>query len=130
MDKLAFFELAFAQYVETELWSQLEYPEDPDSDPEPYDAWATADDLTRTAVRSLEEDMWNFVSENWLLIRRLDPGQVGHDFALTRNRHGAGFWDRGYGKLGDVLTDRSHTYGEIDLYTEIDANGRSRVAVS
>jgi hypothetical protein len=43
--------------------------------------------------------------------------QNGHDFWLTRNRHGAGYWDRGYhGQIGRQLTDASHPYGESDLY--------------
>jgi hypothetical protein len=40
------------------------------------------------------------------------PAQIGHDFWLTRNRHGAGFWDRGLGERGQYLTDASHPYGE------------------
>lgn len=36
---------------------------------------------------------------------------AGHDFALTRNRHGAGFWDRGLGRIGDMLTEEAHAYG-------------------
>jgi hypothetical protein len=45
-----------------------------------------------------------------------DYSQMGHDFWLTRNRHGAGFWDRGLGALGDRLTSAAHAYGEVDLY--------------
>lgn len=37
---------------------------------------------------------------------------AGHDFWLTRNGHGAGFWDRGLGDLGDRLTELCKTYGE------------------
>lgn len=43
--------------------------------------------------------------------------QAGHDFWLTRNRHGTGFWDREkvYGKaLADVLTRASHACGEFE----------------
>jgi hypothetical protein len=29
--------------------------------------------------------------------------QAGIDFWLTRNRHGAGYWDRGLGITGDKL---------------------------
>ena len=42
--------------------------------------------------------------------------QNGIDFWLTRNRHGAGFWDRGYGPVGDRLTEAAHVFGEVDLY--------------
>ena len=39
----------------------------------------------------------------------------GHDLWLTRNRHGAGFWDRGQGELGDLLTKWAHAEGEANL---------------
>jgi hypothetical protein len=44
---------------------------------------------------------------------------AGGDFYLTRNRHGAGFWDKGYGDqpislLGKKLTDHAHTYGSTE----------------
>lgn len=46
------------------------------------------------------------------------PGmeQAGHDFALTRNRHGAGFWDGDWPVYGDLLTGVSHSFGEVDVY--------------
>jgi hypothetical protein len=31
--------------------------------------------------------------------------QAGIDYYLTRNGHGAGFWDRGLGDIGDRLSD-------------------------
>lgn len=45
-----------------------------------------------------------------------DPTQDGHDFYLTRNGHGAGFWDRGYGPRGDALTKAAHTFGSADVW--------------
>lgn len=47
----------------------------------------------------------------------VDPTQAGHDFWLTRNGHGAGFWDRPkiYGEeLADQLTRASIACGEYD----------------
>ena len=41
---------------------------------------------------------------------------VAHDFWLTRNGHGAGFWDRGLGKVGDELTKTANSFGECDLF--------------
>lgn len=41
---------------------------------------------------------------------------AGHDFALTRNRHGAGFWDRGLGSLGLKLTEAAEAAGECWPY--------------
>lgn len=49
------------------------------------------------------------------------PNRAGHDFWLTRNRHGAGFWDRWntstpQGEIGRKLTDAAHLCGEVSLY--------------
>lgn len=46
---------------------------------------------------------------------------VGHDLWLTRNGHGAGFWDRGLGSfngydIGDSLTIACKTLGSKDAY--------------
>ena len=41
---------------------------------------------------------------------------LGHDLALTRNHHGAGFWDRNLGELGTSLTQWAHTFPELDTY--------------
>jgi len=46
--------------------------------------------------------------------------QAGCDFALTRNRHGAGFWDRGLGDAGKHLTDAAHAWGDFSLHCEND----------
>jgi hypothetical protein len=45
---------------------------------------------------------------------------AGHDFWLTRNGHGAGFWDRGMGMLGDELTAACKPYGSADDHTPFD----------
>lgn len=41
---------------------------------------------------------------------------AGHDFWLTRNGHGAGFWDRGLGEVGDKLSEACEPYGSADFY--------------
>lgn len=48
---------------------------------------------------------------------------VAHDWMLTRNRHGSGFWDTGrYAPdMGKKLTDLAHTYSEINVF--VDENG-------
>jgi len=65
------------------------------------------DDECATIAALLDEA----IAENRYSIER-----AGHDFWLTRNHHGAGFWDRGLGALGDALTKWSHTFGSRDLY--------------
>lgn len=41
---------------------------------------------------------------------------AGHDFWFTRNGHGAGFWDRGFGELGDELSEIAEDSGMVNLY--------------
>jgi hypothetical protein len=43
--------------------------------------------------------------------------QLAHDYILTRNRHGAGFWDGDWGKeMGELLTDLAQRKPEIECY--------------
>lgn len=47
------------------------------------------------------------------------PGQAGHDLWLTRCGHGAGFWYRGLGTIGEALDKTcgfKTPYDNIDLY--------------
>lgn len=48
--------------------------------------------------------------------RQIDLLQIGHDLWLTRNGHGAGFWDRGLGQLGDSLTTAAKSIGWANTY--------------
>ncbi|UZJ23692.1 hypothetical protein RHODO2019_10780 [Rhodococcus antarcticus] len=50
--------------------------------------------------------------------------QMGHDFYLTRCGHGAGFWDRGLGELGDRLSEAARPYGEVSLFGNLGTDGR------
>lgn len=43
-------------------------------------------------------------------------GQFGQDLALTRNHHGAGFWDHGLGEAGRVLTDWAESLSELHIF--------------
>ncbi len=76
------------------------------------------DDIDASAIASAKEDCDDFQKANAadLEATGADDGQLGHDFYLTRNRHGAGFWDRGYGPAGDRLTKAAHVYGDSTAY--------------
>ncbi len=43
---------------------------------------------------------------------------AGHDFWLTRNGHGAGFWDQGLDRLGTKLSEAAKVYGGEDWYVD------------
>ncbi len=46
-----------------------------------------------------------------------DPSQAAHDFWLTRNGHGAGFWDGDWPEpAATVLTALADKFGPCELY--------------
>lgn len=67
---------------------------------------------TRKSLKDASAVCRDFQEANAADLAGIDPGQAGHDFWLTRNRHGVGFWDRGLGEVGDRLTKAAHVYGE------------------
>lgn len=79
------------------------------------------EDLSPEFLKEAEEDCRDFQHDQKLpLMQYLAAGRTlgdaGHDFWLTRCGHGAGFWDRGLGDLGDRLSDACDPYGNVDLY--------------
>ncbi len=99
-------------YIECALWSSTD-----DSD-HPLDDGRDYTDLAPSALESMIADCVDFQTANADLLEAsgLSTEQQGHDFWLTRNHHGAGFWDRGLNELGKMLTDAAHAYGSADLY--------------
>ena len=83
-------------------------------------------DIAPDTLREMEESCAEFQAANADLLRQwYDHGETeeraGHDFWLTRNHHGAGFWDRFYGdqpaaRVGKALTAAAHAEGSRDLY--------------
>ena len=73
-------------------------------------------DLAPEALATMEADCARFQAENVALLAVQSHEQNVHDFWLTRDRHGAGFWDRGLGEVGDKLTAAAHAYRECSLY--------------
>lgn len=69
---------------------------------------------------SCREDCAGFLDDNKELIAQsgLTYEEVGHDFWLTRNGHGTGFWDRGLGAVGTMLSCASEMFGSVDLYVD------------
>lgn len=102
-------------YIACALWSST------GEDSEPLDAVHSADDLAPDALASMAADVADFVgavlsSRNPADLDDIDPEQIGHDFWLTRNGHGAGFWDRGNGAQGDRLAELARIHGSSDVY--------------
>jgi hypothetical protein len=98
------------QYVATALWSSLL------DDGTPMDERYGIDDVEPASYQDMAQDCATFFSYEALDLADMDAEQAGHDFWLTRNHHGAGFWDRGLGEAGDRLTREAQVYGGCDLY--------------
>lgn len=78
--------------------------------------------FSEVAQETIRGQVMEFITSNvehirpFLEVTGLDWAQIGHDFWLTRNRHGAGFWDRGAaGPAVDALVESAHAYGEQSL---------------
>jgi len=104
---------AIQAYIEAALWTST------DEEGETFESLNfDAQDIEGKSIANMAADVEDFVSANEEKLDEsgLEPEQIGQDFWLTRNRHGAGFWDRGLGKVGRELSDAAHVYGSSDLY--------------
>lgn len=113
---------AFTQgYIECAFWLSLDQA-DPETGGDPIEDNYDYCDLDSESLDSMVVDCVAFQKQNALLLELFEgllgceTDYAGHDFWLTRNGHGAGFWGRGAGFVGDVLTKRAHACGECDLY--------------
>lgn len=109
-------EAFFNAYVECALWSSTDNADD--SGGSPLDENYDADDVAPETLAEMRRDCDDFVEGNAtdLAASGLDDDHQGHDFWLTRNRHGTGFWDRGIGAIGNRLSEAAHVYGSVTLY--------------
>jgi hypothetical protein len=108
-------------YIACALWSS--HDESDESGGEPMDANYSIDDFAPETITLILTDCIDFQHGNASLLERakeFKPGytdsSAGHDFWLTRNGHGAGFWDRGLRGIGTALTQAAKVYGSSDLY--------------
>jgi hypothetical protein len=93
------------------LWTMSDGGGNPIADDLTIDAF---DPQTRAELRG---DLHAFVMANVDDIAEsgLSSEQIGHDFWMTRQHHGVGFWDRGLGSVGSRLTEACHPFGEVYL---------------
>jgi hypothetical protein len=110
-------------YLTCALWSSL------DEAGEPLDANKSLSDFASEAVATATADCNRFLDENrsdleeYCFTVQRDGGDsplayAGHDLWLTRNGHGAGFWDRAGIEqlLGDRLTAVAEKFGTAMVY--------------
>lgn len=128
-------------YIEAALWSTND--ESTEDGGKSLDANYSRNDIDPLTLRTMDADCHEFVEGipnddlnlYFEAMRDVSGGpetQMGHDFWLTRNGHGAGFWDRdelmidarpALGSaprkalsLGERLTKHAHAAGVAELY--------------
>lgn len=115
-------------YIIAALWSSP-ISEDNDSG---MDSEYSIEDMTIACLKRIKADCELFQKENRRALALADYSHLrarghdftddefaGHDFWLTRNGHGAGFWCRGLRLcLGRILTNACKAYGEVNLYIQ------------
>ena len=119
-------------YFAAALWSSPNIDDYPEGSEVPYDHdycpdyfpkcdWGEAEQMIKKFIDENADDLIKFANAfehtEWGGI-----GQIGHDLWLTRNGHGAGFWDRTTfiddQDLLDRLSDAARKLGEAYVYVD------------
>lgn len=123
IDELA--EPFIAGYFTAAEWLIRDNEEDPEGGIDKAEILCWSED----AIREAREDCARFERENaddLLLYQELSgrgSRSAGTDFWLSRNGHGAGFFDRGNDPVFDRLQDAAESYGQRDVYLADDDSG-------
>ncbi len=100
------------QYLATALWSSS------GDDGESFDTRYNISDISRDSYLQVEADCKKFLELAGDLLKNWDAEQIGHDFWLSRNGHGTGFFDRtelADKETRDKLQDIARSFGEVNV---------------
>jgi hypothetical protein len=114
-------------YIEAMLWAEnANTPGSDESDDTSFqDAGFDTDDFAPETLARIESDCAKFQAENGDLLTEENCKYrgcptieyAGHDFWLTRQGHGCGFWDGDWHEpAATKLTEASKRFGEFDIY--------------
>ena len=103
-----------------------------DAGGEPLDIYMASHDTepSEACLARFRDDVVAFLvacERDGLDLSACEDEQVGYDFWLTRNHHGAGFWNRdettyGTAEVRDRLDAVCRTFPEASLYVDTDTN--------
>jgi hypothetical protein len=105
-------------YIECALWSSCD-------DEEPLDKNHDIDDIAAETLDAMIVDCRRFqaINAEWIKEEFCQNSEwnvesmAGHDFFLTRQGHGSGYWDGDWAEpAGQKLTASSKAFGWFDLY--------------
>lgn len=112
-------------YISGLFFTEMEHGTDSDSHNHEVHSSLPGDvtfaDLAPEALAACIEDCRDFQEANEALLEQAcavdgySMERAGTDYWFTRNGHGAGFWDRGLGEVGDKLSDACR-YSTVDVY--------------
>lgn len=106
-------------YLAAAIWSSTY--ENEDGECVPMDDKYSTRDISASSIFDATQDCIQFINANGIPSygdpEYSDAEKAGHDFWLTRNHHGAGFWDRRELSMEDKarLMEASHSFREVDL---------------
>lgn len=109
-------------YIEAALFSSTDESEEGSG--EPLDQNFGPEDLDSETLAAMTRDCEEFEKRIahldfdgvWVRGYPASGSQIAHDFWLTRNGHGSGFWDGDWPEeLGEELTEIAKSFGEVWL---------------
>lgn len=118
-DNIMYHSSDFLQYIETALRSST------DDEGCPLDRNYSVDDIDSASLDEMQNDLHAFMNKADEMCYGIEDvaansSQFAHDFWLTRNGHGVGFWDRpelySSKELADKLSNLARSFGPCDLY--------------
>lgn len=118
----SYYSVMFREYLDTAL--SLGSDCDEDGSDISFDGLYDLDDYAECSL----EEAWNecvaFADETESIRGSISARDLGYNFFLNRNGHGAGFWDRDYSGIdgcdddtGEKLSDACKPWGTHDVYT-------------
>jgi hypothetical protein len=102
-------------YITCMLWAET------DDEEHPLNTLYGIEDISEESLAKIISDCKSFQKHNAEdLDAAVEHGRnmehLGHDFWLSRNGQGTGFWDRGLGDIGIRLDKAAKTAGSVDPY--------------
>ena len=114
-----------AAYIEAALWSSTDVVDEDGNEVDiVLNERFSYEDFDSQCLKRMIEDCRRFQNENFddlgvegVGTRHSIEEKAGHDFWLTRNGHGAGFWDGDWPEPEATrLTEAAEAFGTFDLY--------------
>jgi len=114
---LSFLNAFLSAYIDCSLWSSF------DDNQQSLDRNYSAKDIDPVTMAQMEADCLKFYTENNLEeLSNQELKHAGYDFWLTRNHHGAGFWDGDWPEpFSTLATTAARGFGPFDLSVTDDA---------